>query len=70
MKHAPPGRIQPQFHRINTSPLSDNRFHDLLAQASSFFEAAEIDKDVRRQEVIDEILATMRYHSITVQDLD
>ncbi|WP_310567502.1 hypothetical protein [Hydrogenophaga sp.] len=41
----------------------------MLAQASAFFSVAETDKDAQRLQVIEDILATMRAHGITVEDL-
>lgn len=50
-------------------PLSDRRFEELLKKASEFFAAEEIDPEVEKQAVIQEILAEMARHGLKVEDL-
>ena len=59
---------RPQL-RTSSPPLSDNRYRDLLAQASAFFSEAETDSDALRRQVIEEIQSTMQAYGITVEDL-
>lgn len=62
-----PGRRP--LHRTSPTPLSENRYLDLLAQASAFLSDAETDADAQRHQAIEEIKATMQAHGITVEDL-
>ncbi|MBA4215624.1 MAG: hypothetical protein C0449_21370 [Polaromonas sp.] len=62
-------RGSPVPPRPHHTQLSDARYQSLLAQASKLFSVAETDKDAQRLQVIEDILATMRAHSITVADL-
>ncbi len=58
-------------------PLSENRFQDLLARASSFFAEAERqtepvvvrDIEAERKQVIQDILQTLQRNGLTVDDL-
>lgn len=59
-------RPQPQ---TRSTPLTDNRYQDLLAQARAFFAEAETDRETQRLMVIDEIRSTMQAKGITVEDL-
>lgn len=49
--------------------LTDQRFQDLLKDASCFFAQAEDDNAAARQAAIADILALMAYHQLTVEDL-
>lgn len=49
--------------------LTDQRFQDLLKDASCFFAQAEDDNAAARQATIADILALMAYHQLTVEDL-
>lgn len=51
------------------SPLSDRRYEELLKKASEFFAAEELDPEAERQAAIQEILAEMDRHGLTVGDL-
>jgi enamine deaminase RidA (YjgF/YER057c/UK114 family) len=58
-------------------PISETRFHDLLARASSFFAEAERqtepevvrDLEAERKQAIQDILQTLQQHGLTVDDL-
>ena len=50
-------------------PLTDRRFEDLLQQANAFFAQAERDPETVRQEIISEIVDTMKRYGLTVRDL-
>jgi hypothetical protein len=54
---------------VHSTQLSDARYQSLLAQARAFFAQAETGKDAQRLQVIEDILATMRAHGITAEDL-
>jgi hypothetical protein len=62
-------RGSPVPPRPTHTQLSDTRYQSLLAQASASFAEAETDKDTQRLQIIEDILATMRAHGITVEDL-
>ncbi len=62
-------RGSPAPPRPTHAQLSDARYQSLLAQASAFFAEAETGKDAQRLQIIEDILATMRAHGITVGDL-
>ena len=55
--------------RPTHTQLSDARYQSLLAQASAFFAEVETGEDAQRLQVIEDILATMRAHGITAEDL-
>jgi len=62
-------RGSPAPQRPTRTQLSDARYQSLLAQASAFFSVAETDNDGQRLLVIEDILATMQAHGVTVEDL-
>ena len=51
------------------TPLGDNRFEELVRQASAFFAAAERDEVAEKAAVIEEIKLRMREYGLTVEDL-
>ena len=56
-------------HATRQEPLTDRRFEDLLQQANAFFAQAERDPEAVRQEIIAEIVDTMKRYGLTVEDL-
>lgn len=64
-------RTQPPRRPEQKPALSDQRFHELLQQASEKFREAETPSVPTRDrnEVIAEILATMKTHGLTIEDL-
>lgn len=55
--------------RVNGQPLTDQRFQELLHNASAFFACAEGYTDAERQQVIQEIQAQMRAFGLSAADL-
>lgn len=51
------------------APLGDNRFEELVRQASAFFAAAERDEVAGKAAVIEEIKLRMLEYGLTVEDL-
>jgi hypothetical protein len=51
------------------TPLSNERFQTLLSKAGAFFAEAERDVEAERAAAIEEILQTLAFHGLTVDDL-
>ena len=64
-------RAHPPHRPEQRSALSDQRFQELLQQASEKFRQAETSlvQTRDRNEVIAEILATMKTHGFSIEDL-
>lgn len=55
--------------RGNGQPLTDQRFQELLHNASAFFARAEGYTEAERLQVVQEILAQMRAYGLSAADL-
>lgn len=51
------------------TPLGDNRFEELVRQASAFFAAAERDEVAEKAAAVEEIKLRMLEYGLTVDDL-
>lgn len=51
------------------TPLGENRFEELVRQASAFFAAPERDEVAEKAAAIEEIKLRMREYGLTVEDL-
>ncbi len=54
---------------VRLTPLGDNRFEELVRQASAFFAAAERDEVAEKAAAIDDIKRRMFEYGLTVDDL-
>lgn len=54
---------------VRLTPLGDNRFEELVRQASAFFATAERDEVAEKAAAIEEIKHLMVEYGLTVEDL-
>lgn len=62
-------RPQTTSRKIETPPLSDQRFQQLLNNASAFFAQAEGHTEEERRQVIQDIRAQMSAYGLSTDDL-